>query len=29
VAIGRGSRSAGVSTAGFFSRVGKKIAGSF
>jgi hypothetical protein len=29
VAIGRGSRSAGVATAGFFSRVGKKIAGSF
>jgi hypothetical protein len=29
VAVGRGSRSAGVATAGFFSRVGKKIAGSF
>ena len=29
VAIGRGSQSAGVATAGFFSRVGKKIAGSF
>ena len=29
VAIGRGSRSAGVATAGFFSRVGKKISSSF
>jgi beta-lactamase regulating signal transducer with metallopeptidase domain len=29
VAIGRASRTAGVGTAGFFSRVGKKIAGSF
>jgi hypothetical protein len=29
VAIGRGSQIAGVKTAGFFSRLGKKIAGSF
>lgn len=29
VAIGRASRGAGVTTAGFFTRVGKKIAGSF
>jgi hypothetical protein len=29
VAIGRGSRRAGVETAGFFSRLGKRIAGSF
>jgi hypothetical protein len=29
VAIGRGSQKAAVSTAGFFSRFGKKIASSF
>ena len=29
VALGRGSQNAGVATAGFFSRVAKKVAGSF
>ena len=29
VAVGRGSQNAGVATASFFSRFGKKIAGSF
>ena len=29
VAIGRGSQKAGVATASFFTRLGKKIAGSF
>jgi beta-lactamase regulating signal transducer with metallopeptidase domain len=29
VAVGRGSQNAGIATAGFFTRVGKRIAGSF
>src|SRR5262249_2267228 len=29
IAIGRGSQSAGIATAGFFTRLGKKVAGSF